>query len=206
MPNPSVNIVEDDTEVRDYIVELVESIGLSAKAYNSVDSFLASFDPAQPGCIVSDVRMPGRSGLDLLKELTAQHVPVPLIIITGHADVAMAVNAVRDGAFDFLEKPVREQTLVETIQKAIEQDSRRRRALTGRREFDEKLASLSGREAEILELIIEGRTSKIIACDLGLSIKTVDFHRTNILRKFGVESAVDLVRFVLTNRPAGEYH
>jgi two-component system response regulator FixJ len=196
-PEPTVFIVDDDEAMRDALDTLIRSVGMSTSLHASAAEFLAAYDPEQPGCLVLDVRMPGMSGLDLQDALAEQGIELPVIIITGHGDIPMAVQAMRAGAVDFLEKPFREQELLHRIHQAIEQDTRTRRDRAGKAEITARLASLTPREGQVLDLVVAGKPNKAIAGELGLSHKTVEFHRAKIMEKMRADSVAELVRMVL---------
>ena len=191
---PIVFIVDDDKAVQQSLSMLVETVGLNAQTYSRAEDFLDAYDPAQAGCLLLDVRMPGMSGLELQSKLAAEGINIPIIIVTGHSDVPMAVEAVKAGAIDFIEKPFRDQVLLDDIQKALEQDALDRREQTERADIEAKKALLTPREREVMELLVVGKSNKVIAYELGISQKTVDFHRAHIIEKMQVGSVVELVR------------
>jgi two-component system response regulator FixJ len=193
-PETTVVLVDDDQSVRDALKWLIESIDLRVESYGSAIEFLESFDPATPGCLVLDVRMPGMSGLELQENLSAHECGLPVIIITGHADVAMCVRAFEGGAFAFLEKPVNQQNLLEQIQKAIEQDRKNRQELMPVDDIDHRIERLTPREREIMDLLVVGRSMKQIAGELKISLPTCSKHRAGVLDKLEVENDVQLVR------------
>jgi len=183
------------------------SVRLAVECYGKGADFLAAYDPDRPGCLVLDVRMPGLSGLELQTRLAARHAQIPIIIVTGYADVSMAVQALRAGAMDFIEKPFSSQALVERIQEAVERDRRLRRATVRFADFTIRVHRLTQRERQVLALIVEGRANKQIADRLALSRKTVETHRANLISKTGVESLAELIRFGLqlgSAAPTGE--
>lgn len=196
-PEPTVFVVDDDEAMRDALDTLVRSVGLRTSLHVSADDFLASYDPGQPGCLVLDVRMPGMSGLELQDWLAKRGIDLPVIVITGHGDIPMAVQAMRAGAVDFLQKPFREQELLHRIRQAIEQDERTRRGRAGKAGVVARLASLTPREREVLDLVVAGKPNKVIAAELELSHKTVEFHRAKIMGKMQADGVADLVRMVL---------
>lgn len=191
---PTVFIVDDDEAVQQSLNMLVETVGLNAQTYGRAEDFLNAYDPAQAGCLLLDIRMPGMSGLELQSKLAAEGINILIIIITGHGDVPMAVEAVKAGAVDFIEKPFRDQTLLDNIQKAIELDANIRRQQSNQADIEAKISLLTPRERQIMDLLLVGKSNKIIAYELGISQKTVDFHRLHILDKMGVDSVVELVR------------
>ena len=191
---PVVFVVDDDEAICRSLGLLIGDIGLEVKTFNSAQHFLSAYDPAQPGCLVLDVRMSGMSGLELQSRLNELGITIPTIIMTGHGDVPMAVEAMKAGALDFVEKPFRDQVLLDSIQKAIALDQRIRDAKRRRADLESRIDLLTERERQIMDLLILGKAGKVIAYELNISQKTVDFHRTNVLSKLGVNSVVDLVR------------
>lgn len=195
--DPTVFIIDDDVDALESLQCLLESIGLTVEAYSSSSRFLQGFDAARPGCIVLDVRMPELSGLELQQELLRRGPPPPIIVITGHADVPVCAAAFRAGAFDFIEKPVNHQMLLGRIQRAIELDVARRRDVEHRSELRSRLALLTPRECEVMEMIVSGKTLKQIATILEVSIQTASKHRTRVLEKMEVTTDVGLARLAL---------
>ena len=193
-PETTVVLVDDDQSVRDALKWLIESIDLRVESYGSATAFLDSFDPATPGCLVLDVRMPGMSGLELQENLSAHECGLPVIIITGHADVAMCIRAFEGGAFAFLEKPINQQNLLEQVQKAIEQDRRNRQESMPVDDIADRIARLTPREREVMDLLVVGRSMKQIAGALKISLPTCSKHRSGVLDKLEVENDVQLVR------------
>ncbi|HOA72166.1 MAG TPA: response regulator transcription factor [Phycisphaerae bacterium] len=191
---PTVFVVDDDEAVRKALKLLVESAGMRVETFASADAFLAQYDPNRPGCLVLDIRMPGMSGLTLQDQLIARRINIPLIMITGHGDVAMAVGAVKKGAIDFIQKPFDDQTLLDRIQQALRIDAQRREEQARRSEFESRLARLTPREREVLDLLISGKGNKEVALELGLSRKTVDIHRAHVMMKLGVDSLLEIAR------------
>ena len=194
---PMVFIVDDDAAVRSSLRLLVKSVGLSAAVFTSAQEFLSSYDTRQPGCLVLDVRMPGMSGLELQQQLNLRGAVIPVIFITGHGDIPMAVEAMQHGAFDFLQKPFRDQDLIDRIQRALEKDRENRAALGQRARIRERLDSLTPREREVLALVTSGKANKVMAADLGLSQRTVEIHRAHVMEKMAASSIAQLVRMVL---------
>ncbi len=195
--SPIVFIVDDDAAVRSSLRLLVKSVGLSPAVFNSAEEFLSSYDTRQPGCLVLDVRMPGTSGLELQQRLNLRGAVIPVIFITGHGDIPMAVEAMQRGAFDFLQKPFRDQDLIERIQRALGKDRENRAALGQRARIRERLDSLTPREREVLALVTSGKANKVMAADLGLSQRTVEIHRAHVMEKMAASSVAQLVRMVL---------
>ena len=187
-----VHVVDDDAAIRDSLDWLFRSRGLSVRAWESGEAFLAAWTPAMRGCVVLDVRMGGMSGLDVLDRLADLGSVLPVVVLTGHGDVPVAVQSLKKGAIDFLEKPFDPPTLVERVQAGLELEVRRQLAATASRAVEERLASLSPREREVMDKMLEGLLNKQIADDLGIAMRTVEVHRARILEKFGVRSAVEL--------------
>jgi len=190
----TVFIVDDDAAVRDSIHELVESVGLQAEVYPSAISFLENFQPQRPGCLVLDVRMAEMSGLVLQKQLSEIGARIPIIMLSGHANVSMAVQAMKAGAIDFIQKPYPEQALLDSINAALSADARTRRLTRTSVELERRLETLTDREQEVLNRTLSGSTSKEIATELAISPRTVETHRKNILRKLEISS----VKFLLS--------
>ena len=195
--SPVVYIVDDDEAVRNSLRLLLKSVGLVPAPLTSAREFLEKYDPAQPGCVVLDVRMPEMSGLELQELLNTEGAIIPVVFITGHGDVPMAVEAMQAGAFDFLQKPFRDQDLIDRIQRALEKDRANRAALNERNLIREHLESLTPREREILTLVTSGKPNKIMAADLGLSQRTIEIHRARVMEKMGASSLAQLVRMVM---------
>lgn len=191
---PTVFVVDDDEAVRKALKLLLESAGLRVEAFSSADEFLADHDLNRAGCLVLDIRMPGMSGLTLQDQLITRRVDLPVIMITGHGDVAMAVEAVKKGAIDFIQKPFDDEVLLQRVQQALAVDAERRRTNAQRADFESRLARLTPREREVLDLLISGKGNKEIAFQLGLSRKTVDIHRAHVMMKMGVDSLLDVAR------------
>lgn len=193
----TVFVVEDDEAMRDSIQWLLESVDIGSKMFGCAIDFLESCDPGQEGCMLLDVRMPGMSGMELLEELKSRGITLPVIIITGHGDVPMAVRALKHGAFDFVQKPFNAQELLNRIYAALELDRENRHRSN---EIDRRRAHysiLTDREREVAELIVAGNSSKLIAIHLGISPKTVDIHRANIMRKLHVRTVAEIVQIRL---------
>lgn len=200
---PTVFIVDDDDAVRNALQTLLESMDIQTSAFNNVQSFLDVYNPKQPGCLVLDVRMPLLSGLELQEYLRRQNIKTPIIFLSGHSTVAMAVRTLKAGAIDFLEKPFDDQTLLDSIQSALASDRRTRMDEQWRQNIMQYLEQLSRREEEVLRLLIQGKANKVIAHEMCLSTKTIETHRAHIMRKLGVNSLAGLVWMALTS---GEYH
>lgn len=198
MAEPLVHVVDDDRAVRESLILLFKSVRLEARGYPDADSFLEALDPARPGCLICDVRMPGLSGLQLQQRLNSQGTPTPVIFITGHGDVPMAVAAMREGAVDFLQKPLNEEHLLERVQLALENDRRRCRADRARHLVQGRFQALTEREREIMHHLIQGEANKVIASDLGISSRTVELHRARVLSKMRARNLTELLRIAET--------
>ncbi|WP_133510406.1 response regulator transcription factor [Candidatus Thiosymbion oneisti] len=196
-PTPTVFVVDDDQAMRSSLKWLIESIGMQVKTYGSADEFLSSYFPGRAGCLLLDVRMPGMSGLELQAHLAREDSRLPVIIITGHGDVAMAVKAMKSGAVDFIEKPFHDEALLTSIRNALEFDEKQRALQSRRAEIAVRLAELTPREHEVMEMVTEGRANKEIATVLGVSAKTVEAHRARVMDKMGASSLAELVRMAL---------
>ena len=192
-----VIVVDDDEAVRSSTRLLLKSVGLPAVTYSSAQEFLDNYDEQQPGCVVLDVRMPGMSGLELQQFLNLRGAVIPVIFITGHGDIPMAVEAMQQGAFDFLQKPFRDQDLLDRVQRALEKDKGNRALLREKTRIQERRDSLTPREREILELMTRGKPNKVMAADLGVSQRTVEIHRARVMEKMGASSLAQLVRMVM---------
>lgn len=194
----TVYIVDDDEAVRKALSLLVRSVGLKVESYSSAQEFLDGYSSNRPACLVLDVRMPGMSGLDLQDRLGNMELTLPVIIMTGHGDVPMAVRAMKAGAVDFVEKSsYNDQALLDRIQVALQRDREWQRRSLLQRDVNLRVATLTPRERQIMELFVGGKPAKAIAYDLGLSTKTVETHRTKVLEKMGARSLVELTRMVL---------
>jgi two-component system, LuxR family, response regulator FixJ len=194
---PVVFIVDDDEAVRDSLRLLLKSIGSNPMTLGSAHEFLSVYDPDQPGCVVLDVRMPQMSGLEVQEQLNLRGAIIPVIFITGHGDIPMAVEAMQAGAFDFLQKPFRDQDLIDRIQRALAKDRANRDSLSERGQVRERLESLTPREREVLALVIAGKQNKIMAADLNVSQRTVEIHRARVMEKMGATSLAQLVRMMM---------
>jgi RNA polymerase sigma factor (sigma-70 family) len=203
MSDATVFIVDDDQAVARSLRWLIETVRLQVETFASAQAFLDGYDAAKPGCLVLDVRMPGMSGLELQERLAARRgYHVPIIFITGHGDVQMAVRAVQAGAFDFVEKPFNDQDLLDRIQRAIAHDAGQRGKEAQRSQLKALFASLTPREREVLDLVVEGLSNKAIANALGLSAKTVEVHRAKVMEKLHARSLSDLVKMAMQNQAA----
>jgi FixJ family two-component response regulator len=199
---PTVYVVDDDDAVRNSLKLLLKSAGLTAETAASAPEFLGAYDAAQPGCLVLDVRMPGMSGLEMQQELNVRGAMIPVIFITGHGDIPMAVEAMQHGAFDFLQKPFRDSDLLDRVNRALLRDAESRARLRHTDRIRERLASLSPREREVLDLVTQGKANKMVAGDLGVSQRTVEIHRAHVMQKMEAGSLAELVRMMMTVTPA----
>jgi FixJ family two-component response regulator len=189
----TVFVVDDDAAVRSSLALLLGSVSLAAVTFDSAAAFLAGLRPEACGCIVLDIRMPGMSGLELQQQLKQRGCPLPVIFITGHGDVSMAVQAMREGALDFIEKPFRDQELLDRVNQALELDRARRRRDDQVLQLRERFAGLTPREHEVMLRIARGQANKVIAIELGLSERTVEIHRAKVMQKTSARSLAELV-------------
>jgi FixJ family two-component response regulator len=196
-PEQKIYIIDDDEALRDSLVWLLESSGYRVAAFDSAEAFLAAWSEAFTGCLVLDVRMPGMSGLELFEELTRRHSLLPVIFITGHGDVPMAVSALKKGAADFIEKPFSDRDILALIEQCLATEREQRGKRRQEADTHRRLGLLTQREREVLELIIAGKLNKQIADVLGISIKTVEVHRARVMEKMAAHSLAELVQQVL---------
>lgn len=194
----TIYIVDDDDGMRRALTLLMSTVGYHAVAFARPTEFLQKLDPQQHGCLVLDVRMPEMSGLEVQQQLNRAGSLLPVILITGHGDVPMAVQAMKDGAFDFLQKPFRDQELLDRINAALKQDAENRAAIERHADLRRRQESLTPREREVMALVVDGKANKVIAIDLGLSERTVEIHRANVMEKMGARSIAHLVKMNLT--------
>lgn len=194
---PAVHIVDDDQAIRHAMELLMKSVGMSYRIFESGSAFLEHYSPACSGCLVLDIRMPGIGGLELQERLADQGSTLPVIFITGFGDVPMAVEAMQKGAFDFIEKPFRDQELLDRVAAAMDLDSERRAQLAESGQIAEKTARLTNREREVYDLVVTGKPNKVIAHELGVSQRTVEIHRARVMEKMEARSLADLVRMHL---------
>lgn len=197
---PIVYLLDDDAAVRDSLEALFSSVGLEARSYSSPELLLRELTSDSVGCLVLDVRLPRMSGLELQELLTDRGIRIPILVISGHADVTSVVRAMRQGAVDFLEKPYNEQILLDRVHACIAMDVERKRNMLHKMELEQRLATLTRRESEVLQAVVKGESSKNIARVLRISPKTVDVHRSKILEKLHARSTADLVRIVFETR------
>jgi two-component system, LuxR family, response regulator FixJ len=194
---PKVFVVDNDLATRKSLAFMLESSGLQVETFETAEEFCAACDREQPGCLVLDVRLPGMSGVALQEELESLGIELPVIIITGFADVRTAVHVLKRGAFDFLEKPLHDELLLERIQAAIAVDAKRREAQAERDRVAARLACLTAREREVFEQVVHGKANKVVAIEFGISEKTVEAHRARVMHKLGADSLAELVRIDL---------
>jgi len=195
---PTIYVVDDDDSMRQAVALLLRTVGYTPVVYARPTEFLAKYDPEQHGCLVLDIRMPEMSGLEVQQQLNRSGSLLPVIFITGHGDIPMAVQAMKDGAYDFLTKPFRDQDLLDRINSALKQDAENRAAVERLADLKRREESLTPREREVLALIVDGKANKVVAIDLNLSERTVEIHRANVMEKMGARSVAHLVRMHLT--------
>src|SRR5579871_2592001 len=196
-PQTTVFVIDDDEAVRNALRLLLKSVGLPVRTFVSAQEFLPSYDVRQPGCLVLDIRMPGMSGLELQEQLTLRGATIPVIFITGHGDIPMAVEAMQHGAFDFLQKPFRDQDLLDRLQRALERDRTLRARFSAVDQIRERWQTLTPREREVLELMIAGKANKVMAGDLQVSQRTIEIHRARVMEKMQADSLAALVRMMM---------
>jgi two-component system, LuxR family, response regulator FixJ len=191
---PTIFLIDDHASVRDALSEMLGVLGYQVKAYESADLFLATIDDRQPGCIVADVRMPGTDGISLVRELARRAITIPVVLISGHADVPMAVAAIKSGAQDFIEKPVDDKQLVAAINRALARSFEHLDLQRAQGLLDARFARLTPRQIEIFDLVADGFTSQAIATRLNISARTVDSYRAEVMEKMQADSVASLVR------------
>ena len=199
----TVYVVDDDEAVRDSLQWLLEGKDYRVRCFDSAESFLARYDPREVACLIADIRMGGMTGLELQDKLLERKSPLPIVFITGHGDVPIAVNAMKKGALDFIQKPFNEDDLLSVVERMLDHA---REAFAGHQQAASRealLSKLTGRESQVLERIVAGRLNKQIADDLGISIKTVEAHRANIMEKLGANTVADLLKIALGSSAAG---
>jgi RNA polymerase sigma factor (sigma-70 family) len=195
---PTVFIVDDDPAIRFAMQALMDSVNIDHEIFPSGDEFLENVDEQRAGCLVLDIRMPGLGGLELQEELIKRGSTLPIIFITGHGDVPMAVDAMQKGAVDFIQKPFRDQDLLDRIREALKTDQERREEQQKHAEVAERLARLTNREREVFDLVVTGKPNKVIAYELGVSQRTVEIHRARVMEKMQARSLADLVKMHMT--------
>jgi two-component system response regulator FixJ len=200
-----VHVIDDDEAVRQSLEFLLRTAGVAARTYESASAFLSTLPAVEAGCIITDVRMPGISGIELLKRLGEMQVSLPVIVITGHGDVPLAVEAMKNGAVDFLEKPFEDEHLLGAVRSALDRSLKDATRDAHRAEVEARLTTLTNREREVLDGLVAGKPNKIIAFDLAISPRTVEIYRANVMTKMGAASLSELVRMALVsgvmNRP-----
>lgn len=206
MTDPTVYIVDDDTAVRDSLALLVGTTGLNAATFASAQDFLDAYQPDHPGCLVLDRHLPDIDGLDLLGQWAKTQPPLPVIVLTGHGDVPAAVKAMKEGAMDFMQKPFDDEQLLQRIREAIERDRFNRHRSNDHQAITARLARLTPREREIMDLIVAGKANKVIAADLDISERTVELHRSKIMKKMQVRSLAELVQTAVTQPNSRNRH
>jgi RNA polymerase sigma factor (sigma-70 family) len=197
----TVFVVDDDDAMRGSLRWLIESVGLKVKTFDSALDYLEAFDPDEAGCLVLDVRMPGMSGMELLENLSAYSLRPPVIIITGHGDVPMAVRAIKYGALDFIQKPFNDQELLDRIQQALDTDAKSRQEMAGLDSLKSRYDALTPRERQIMDMVAAGKSNKAVASELAISSRTVEVHRARIMKKLKVKTLADLVQANLQLSP-----
>jgi two-component system response regulator FixJ len=195
---PMVHIIDDDPAVRDSLAFLLQSMRIGAIAHESAASFLAGLSAEQQGCVVTDIRMPEITGIDLLRRVKELKVQMPVIVITGHGDVPLAVEAMKLGAFDFLEKPFSDEAIIAAVRLALNRSKETEQANADRADLDKRIASLSSRERDVLNGLIAGHSNKVIASDLAISPRTVEIYRAHVMTKMQAGSLSELVRMAIT--------
>ncbi len=195
IPGPTVFVVDDDQAVRNCVRRLVESVHHHVETFGSADEFLKAYNPDRPGCLVLDVRMPGISGLELQQRLVELGYSLPVIMLSGYGDVTVVVRAMKAGAVSFLEKPFNDHLLLDTIREAIAKDAQNRLQRAQTAEFQSRIARLTPREREVMDLLVAGNLSKAVAAKLRLSGKTIEVHRAHVMKKLQAKTIADLVRF-----------
>lgn len=192
-----VYIVDDDDAVRDSLCFLLKSVGITGNGFSSGNEFLEAYDPDWTGCILLDIRMPGISGMEVQRQLAERNCPLPIIFITGHGDIPMAVEAMHLGAYDFIQKPFHDQELLDRIQQALTTYRESQDELTLRKNVQERYEKLTPREKEVMEAVVRGHANKVIAMDLELSQRTVEIHRARVMEKMQARSLASLVKYSL---------
>jgi len=199
-PAPTVFVVDDDPEVQDALRWLIESVALPVETFGSAEEFMDDVDPHRPGCLVLDVRMPGMGGLRLLENLRSLEICLPVIVLTGHGDVPIAVRAMKAGAIDFVEKPCADQDLLDRIYNALQRDAELRAETARRAAINEQMEALTPREREILERLMKGQANKVVAAELDISERTVESHRRHIKQKMKIRSLTELAQMLVQHR------
>jgi two-component system response regulator FixJ len=194
---PAVYVVDDDDGMRRALDALLSTVGYKTAVFSRPSEFLANFKADTPGCLVLDIRMPDMSGLEVQQQLNRMGSMLPVIFITGHGDVPMAVQAMKEGAYEFIQKPFRDQDLLDCINHALKQDAENRSTVARRAEVQHRLESLTPRERQVMDMVVDGAANKVIAIDLSLSERTVEIHRAKVMEKMGARSVAHLVKLHL---------
>jgi two-component system response regulator FixJ len=195
---PIVYVIDDDDGMRRALSLLLSTVGYKTLVFANPSDFLSQFDPDTHGCLVLDIRMPGMSGLELQQHLNRTGSMLPVIFITGHGDVPMAVQAMKEGAFEFIQKPFRDQDLLDRLNHALQQDAENRNNLARRADVVRRLETLTPRERQVMDMVVDGSANKVIAIDLNLSERTVEIHRAKVMEKMGARSVAHLVKLQLS--------
>jgi FixJ family two-component response regulator len=201
MSDATVFVVDDDPAMRESLSFLIGSVGIRVKTFENAHAFLDQYDSEERGCLVLDVRMPGMSGLELQERLSTTGVSLPVVMVTGYGDVPMAVRALKSGALDFIEKPFTDQELLDRVNEALNVDRRIHRETKKRLNYDARVGRLTERELQVMRLVVDGKSNKMIAHELGLSPKTVEVHRARVMDKMEVGSLAQLLRLVIGHSP-----
>ncbi|MFN8640837.1 MAG: response regulator [Candidatus Binatia bacterium] len=201
---PTVFVIDNDAPLRESLRFLLESAAIASQEFESAEAFLAVYDEERPGCLILDVRLPGMSGVMLQQFLRHRGSRLPIIATTGFADVGTAVGMLKQGAFDFFEKPFSDQQLLERVQQALAFDAGRRRARAQRQALSERIARLTAREREVFQEVVHGKANKVVALEFGISEKTVEVHRARVMQKLGATSLAELVRMDLLSQPPND--
>ncbi len=192
----TVFIVDDNQAVRTLLTDLIDSVGIKVQSYATASDFLSDYSAELLGCLILDIRMPGMSGLELQQELNRRESNLPIILMSGHGDIPMAVQAMREGALDFIQKPFRNQELLDMVNRALEICEKQQNDQNQTQSIKQRIHSLTSREHQVMQMIVDGKTNKVIAVDLGLSQRTIEVHRANVMHKLEAHSMADLVRIV----------
>jgi two-component system response regulator FixJ len=197
-PEPTVYVIDDDDAVRQSLEFLLKTAGITVRGFESAKAFLEMLPQIQSGCVITDVRMPEITGIDLLRRLKEGNLDIPVIVITGHGDISLAVEAMKIGAVDFLEKPFDDDLLLSAVRSALNTEAGAAKHKAEIADIHDKLAALSNRERQVLEGLVAGKANKVIAFDLGISPRTVEIYRANLMTKMSANSLSDLVRMAMT--------
>ena len=200
MKKPTIHVVDDDQAVRESIEWLIDSVGLNIRTYGSANEFLDNYTEDSLGCLILDVRMPGISGLDLQHILAERGIDMPIVFVTGHGDVPMAVRALKNGAVDFIEKPFNDQVLLDTIQAAVQKHRGRLKQRAELENLQARYDNLTSREQEVMDRVVTGKPNRDVGEELGISVKTVEVHRAKVMEKMQARSIADLVKMAMMMR------